>query len=371
MKNKLVEIITKSSPHLSWIDNGMLYLCQHGSKAYNCHKEDGTSDDDYKSIFIPPAKYFTGFLHTCDQIELKAPNPDCVIYNIKKFFQLACSANPNLLEMLYVKPEYRLYVHPLMEKILENRDKFLSTKVRFSYGGFAFDQMRRVKLHRSWLLTKMQAPPTREEFGLPSEPVIGMENLKAAMSVVDKELDRFNFNFMEDLTNDQRIEIKNAMHEMLTNMQIFHGDLFEACAKKVNMDDNLIFILQKEREYKGKQENWRKYCDWKKNRNPERAKDEERIGFDCKFGYHIYRLYTTCKEILIEGKINVFREDRDEIMKIRRGEWTFEQLDEFVINADKELQILYETTKILPKSPDVKFLDKLCQDIVGEKLGLI
>lgn len=363
-----IQQIIKNSPHLAWMEKGLLYLCLHGSKAYNCHTE--TSDDDFKGITLVPRSILHGFLTHFDQAELKDPNPDTVIYNIKKFFNLAVGNNPNLLEMLYVNPEHQLYIHPLMEKILEHRKEFLSTKVRFSFGGFAFSQMKRVRHHRAWLLNPMKEPPTRDEMGLPPQPEIGMENLKAAMAAVDKELDKFNFNFMTELDNDQRIEIKNAMHEMLTSMQIFSKDMFTAACKKIGMDDNLILIMQKEREYKHRQEEWRKYCEWKTNRNEKRAADEAKYGYDLKFGYHIVRLYNTCKEILTEGKVNVYRQDRDEIMKVRRGEWTFEQLEEFTQKSDAELEQLYKTTTVVPRQPNVKFLDKLCQEIIEQGLNL-
>jgi predicted nucleotidyltransferase len=363
----VVDIISKQAPHLSWIKDHLIYLCIHGSKAYNCHVE--SSDDDYKGVTCLPKKYLYGFNLNFEQAELKDPNPDTVIFSILKYFNLASSANPNILETLFVKPEHQLYVHPLIEKIIDKRDIFLSKKIRFSFGGFAYSQMKRTKLHRSWLL-KPIAKPSREEFGLPPQPEIGQENLNAAMAFVNKELDKFNFNFMHNLSSEDRIMVKNAVEDMLCTMKIYHEDMFKAITKKISFDDNLVRILQKEREYSSKLEDWKKYNNWLENRNEKRAQDEAKYGYDLKFGYHIVRLFKTAKELLETGKLNVYREDREEIMKVRRGEWTFDQLDEFTEKSDKELQHLYETSNKLPNSPNINELNSLCQEIVEQGINM-
>src|SRR5205085_862996 len=138
------------------------------------------SDDDYKGVCSPPSKYFFGFMDNFEQAELKSPDPDCVIYSIIKFFNLAVnSANPNLLEMLFIRPEHQLYIHPLFQSVLDNRDLFLSKKMCHSFGRFAFAQMKRLKLHREWMMNPVEQPPTRADFGLPDKPEIGKENLEA------------------------------------------------------------------------------------------------------------------------------------------------------------------------------------------------
>lgn len=364
---QVIDAITNQAPHLSWIKDHLIYLCIHGSKAYNCHIE--SSDDDYKGVTTLPKNYLYSSILNFEQAELKDPNPDTVIFSILKYFNLASSANPNILETLFVKPEHQLYVHPLMEKIIDNRNAFLSKKVRFSFGGFAYSQMKRTKIHRSWLLKPVKKP-SRKDFDLPDQPEIGQENLNAAMAAVDKELDKFNFNFLHSLSPEDRVMVKNSVSDMLTSMKIYHDDMFKAVTKKISFDDNLVRILQKEREYNSKLEDWRKYNDWLKNRNEKRAADEAKYGYDLKFAYHIVRLYRTCKELLETGKLNVYREDREEIMEVRNGRWTFDQLNEFVEKSDKELQTLYETSNVLPDTPNYKLLDNLCQEIVEAGINM-
>ncbi len=362
----VISTIIEKSPHLDWMKDGLLYLVLSGSKSYNCATP--ASDDDYKGIAVPSKKYFTGFLHNFEQAELK--DPDAVVFNVMKFFNLiASTANPNLLEILHTRSEFQLFVHPAMEEIIDNKHKFLSKRIRYSFGGFAFDQMRRLKLHRAWL-RKDPVMPNRKDFGLPDKPEMGTENLKAALAMIDKEMDRYNFKFLDHLDNDQRIGIKNIVNQMLAEMKITKedGGLFTMCAKKIGMDDNMIFWAGKEREYNSKVEEFKKYNEWKKNRNPERYADEVKFLYDTKFAYHVHRLYSTAIEALETGKLNVFREDRDTLMDIRSGKWSFEQLEEFSNQANIKLDKLYDESDKLPYSLDKKYLDNLCQRTVEKFL---
>ena len=48
-------------------------------------------------------------------------------------------------------------------------------------------------------------------------------------------------------------------------------------------------------------------------------------GFDTKFGYHVVRLIGEVEQILVEGDIDLQR-DNEQLKAIRRGEWTEERL---------------------------------------------
>lgn len=56
-------------------------------------------------------------------------------------------------------------------------------------------------------------------------------------------------------------------------------------------------------------------------------------------------------ELLETGKLNIKRYDAEELLSIRNGAWTYEQLIEFSEKSDKLLNELYKTSK-LPREPD-------------------
>lgn len=70
-----------------------------------------------------------------------------------------------------------------------------------------------------------------------------------------------------------------------------------------------------------------------------------------------------CGEILQTGKVIVRRPDREELLAIRDGAWSYEQLIDWAEQQDLLMGKLYETSN-LPHHPDRGALDKLCQELV-------
>ena len=83
---------------------------------------------------------------------------DLVIYDLAKIFQLATDANPNILELLFLDDRDILYQQKSWEILRENRDLFLSKKVKHTYTGYAMSQLKRIKGHRSWLMNLLPKP---------------------------------------------------------------------------------------------------------------------------------------------------------------------------------------------------------------------
>lgn len=279
--SEILDTVEKTSPNLPWVRKGLLYHVQHGSRAYNTNFED--SDYDSKGVVCPPKEYFLGYSQNFEQIELKSPNPDCTIYDLVKFFRLAAtSANPNLIEMLFVKPEHHLFVSPVWEQVLDNRDLFLTKKIRYSMGGFAFANWKRAKKHFEWLKHPPGSLPTRKALGLPEKPELGKEKTDFLFSMVEKEIEGHNFNFLQNITKDERYALKEMMSSMIDGFEKWEaGEKFEFYSRKLGVDDNVIEILQQERAYRNQLADYKRYQTWLSERNEERAKLEAKHGFDC------------------------------------------------------------------------------------------
>jgi hypothetical protein len=71
-----------------------------------------------------------------------------------------------------------------------------------------------------------------------------------------------------------------------------------------------------------------------------------------------------CEEILTTGKVIVKRPDRQELLDIRNGCWTYEQLIEFADGKEKHLNEIYAHYDVLQRIPDKEKLDKLCISLV-------
>ena len=358
-------LFSQFNKDISWIADKTIYLARHGSQAYGTSTPE--SDEDFKGICIPTKKYYLGAIKRFEQAELH--KPDTVIYEIGKFFRLAADCNPNALEVLFVDSSDIIQLDPLGEMVLAHRNDFLSKKVKFTMTGYAVAQLKRIKLHKRYLMNPPKAPPTRAELGLPEQTLIPADQMMAASAEVQKELDRFQLDFMEELEESQKIGMRAVMSDMLAELKITANQHWEAAARKIGLSDNLIQVMQREREYTGAKREWDQYQNWRKTRNPTRSALEEKYGYDTKHAYHLVRLIRMCREILTTGKVLVKRPDREELLTIRNGAWSYEQLIEFAEREDKELAELYLSTTVLPKTPDKEKLDKLCIELVEKSLS--
>jgi predicted nucleotidyltransferase len=349
-----------------WLQDRTILLVNHGSVAYGTSTPE--SDVDIKGVVVPPVQYFHGFLNKFEQAESK--DPDLVIYDIRKFCYLASECNPNIIEVLWVDPsDYRL-ITPLGQKLIDARELFISKKARHTFSGYAVAQLKRIQTHYRWLKSPPDHEPTREEFGLIGQKLIPVDQLEAAQSMINKTLEAWRLDDLDDLDPSQKIAIQAAMSSRLSEILKWTWDEekgWSAAARSLGFSDNFIYLLGQEKKYKTKQIEWSQYQNWLKTRNPKRAAIEAKYGYDCKHAMHLVRLMRMCREILETGKVIVKRPDREELLAIRNGLWTYEQLLDWSIGEDVKLDQVYQTST-LRHSPDRKALDKLCQSIVEEML---
>lgn len=306
---------------LKWVPKRTIFMTVHGSQAYNTATPE--SDIDIKGLCIPPKEYFHGFCRTFEQIEGSDPH-DMVVYGLRKFMKLASQTNPNIIEILFTDPEDWVVDTALYRKLYDRRDMFLSKKAKFTFGGYAHQQLKRIKGHKRWLLEPPTHKPTREEFGLPTNHKLSASEMGATQKLLDEN---------------------------------------------VRLDENVMQLFNREQAYQSKLREWKQYENWKKNRNKKRAAIEAEFGYDCKHAGHLVRLMRMCREILTDGTVNVRRPDAEELLAIRNGAWTYDQLIEWADKQESEMQALYEAST-LPDKPRTEEIDELCQELVEEALEL-
>lgn len=346
-----------------WLEPSLLMLVKHGSHAYGLNTPE--SDLDLKGICIPPINYFLGAFNHFEQAELREPehNEECVIYDIRKFFILAANCNPNIIEVLWVDPTDIVRDSVLGAILRMNRNEFLSRKAKFTFSGYAMAQLKRINTHRRWLLNPPQKMPTREEFGLPAyNSELSKSKMESVLAEVQKQVDTWNLD-LEDLSPAGKIRIENQMTEILTEMKIGQDETWMAAARHINLDENTILVLDRERHYKNAKREYVQYENWKKTRNPKRAALEEKYGLDTKHASHLIRLMRMCEEILTTGEVRVKRPDREELLGIRNGSMSYDDIVSWAEEQDKKLDELYDKSP-LPKSPNRVVLDQLCMSIV-------
>lgn len=82
---------------------------------------------------------------------------------------------------------------------------------------------------------------------------------------------------------------------------------------------------------------------------------------------HTFRLLLVAEEIVKDGIINVFRNDREYLLSIKS--WNYEY-DELFNNAEKKIKQLEQLYSLstLPPSPDIAYLEDI---LILEKLSIV
>jgi len=128
---------------------------------------------------------------------------------------------------------------------------------------------------------------------------------------------------------------------------------------------------EKQRQYQAACRQWQRYRGWLSKRNPARAVLEATHGYDTKHAAHLVRLLRMGRELLETGQVHVWRGDRDgdELQAIRAGAWTYDQLDAWAEQADRELdQVITQGRCVVPDQPDLATLDALTVDLLRASL---
>jgi uncharacterized protein len=98
-----------------------------------------------------------------------------------------------------------------------------------------------------------------------------------------------------------------------------------------------------------------------------RAEIVAKHGYDTKFAYHVVRLLGECEQILLEGDIDLQR-DNERLKAIRRGEWSEERLRQWAADKEADLERAFAASA-LPAVPDEARLKRLLLDCLEEHYG--
>lgn len=354
------------------IEDRTILIALTGSRGYGLATE--TSDYDYRGVFIATKPYYLGFekIEQKDKGWTQEPgkfsylSQDTCIYELKKFLELSADNNPNILELLWFKD----YVH-LTEvgKILQqHRQMFLSTKVKHTYAGYGYAQIKKLESHRRWLLDPPQQKPQPEDFGLaPTEPLT-LEEINSFLEYLYLLIrDRIQFlSESEELYNLLTAEID---YKGVLKQYPLPEETLDYTQQLTHSSKNFIQLLQKSQKYRSACREYENYQHWKKNRNPARAEMEAKVGYDCKFAMQAIRLLRTGIEILETGNVIVDRReagDVSELLAIKRGDYSYEEVMKIASQLYQGLDVAYGKSA-LPRSVDKEAVNQLCIDLVEQQ----
>lgn len=294
------------------------FLTVSGSRAYGTNNEN--SDTDIRGVALErPVDIFGN--GDFEQVEEK--ETDTVIYALKKYVNLCCGCNPNVIEMLGTREQDVLYINDIGRQIRANAGLFLSKRAYSTFVGYATMQLRR------------------------------LENALAHDSYPEDEKEK---HIMKSL---QAMILKTPKHYGLVGGEIKFSlpETGEDRTMRISMkidDVPLREFLILNQDINNMLRNYSKL----NHRN--KKKDEAHLR---KHAMHLIRLYLTGIDVLEKGEIITYREDDLPLLRgIRQGEVPFEDVIKLADELDGRINKVYVDSK-LPERVDMNRVNELLIDI--------
>ena len=314
LKTKEYEFLW-TDPHLG---KNILFLCLGGSHSYGTNIE--TSDVDIRGVALNSEKDLLGITHF-EQREDKAT--DTVIYSLNKFIELVSNCNPNVIEMLFCRPDHYIYMTPLGELILKNRHLFLTNRAYYTFSGYARAQLNRLEN----ALSRDEHAMTPQEI----EEHIARSVENCYQNCVEKlhfNRDQMSLHVGKDNEGNPELQVNVNLKDFpLRDFRIILSETTNVVADYKNCEVG--------------------------NRN--HKKDDLHLN---KHMMHLIRLFLMGNEILKDGDLHTYREkEHDLLMDIRNGKYRTENggiSEDFynLLNSlTEQMEELKATTK-LPRSVD-------------------
>jgi hypothetical protein len=344
-------MIIKQAPQL--IKDNLIVKHYAGSIAYGTNI--ATSDTDYRGIFVgDPVNIRTPF-YKIDECK-DTSEEDTVIYELSQFMKLACDCNPNIVESLWVDMENVVVATPAYYYLRELAPKLLSSKIAFTTAGYAFQQLKRLKGHSKWINNPQPIDPPKQ-----CDYLSLVHNFTTTKALKIDIPSRNKNNRLVPYSGNTF-----GIYPMI-GYQLFNEDTgnlnTEYDADIHTLGTPLFLVKFNKNEYDRDKEVWTNYWTWKRNRNVKRNELEEKYGYDSKHAMHLVRLLRMGAEALTTGELVVKRPDAEELLAIRNGAWSYDELIKYAESMDKHVrEVLYKTTK-LPKTADLKLAAKAIMDI--------
>jgi predicted nucleotidyltransferase len=140
--------IIESFPAGFDLDRHCVCAAYMGSISHNTYvpKEDPDSIDDVDimGVVVPPPERVIG-LRKWEHWTLQKDELDVVFFSLQKFVELLLKSNPNVVGLLWLRPDLYLRVHPAFQKLIDHRDIFGSRQAYESFAGYASAQIKKME----------------------------------------------------------------------------------------------------------------------------------------------------------------------------------------------------------------------------------
>lgn len=329
----------------------VLVECISGSTAYGLSLPH--SDIDKRGVFYAPRSFFFGL----EQItQLSSDSGDDAFSEIGRFFELLVKNNPTMIELLNTPKESVIYKHSFFNQI--TKDIYLSKLCKDTFAGYAVTQIKKAR----GLNKKILNPVDKQR-----KTVLDFCFVPEKQGAIPLNI------FLERQGYEQTDCGLSKIPHMNDIYGLYHGSHkgYKGIFKGEDSNDILLSSIPKEDKpiaylsfnksgYSSYCKEYKEYWQWVEKRNDARYQNTLSHGknYDTKNMMHTFRLLNMAEEIATFGEVRVKRDDRKFLLKVRSGEFDYEDLLIMAEEKIGQMKIAYEQSK-LPDRPDELKLNSL------------
>lgn len=340
----------------------LLFKALVGSQAYGTATP--ASDEDFKGIYMQSIHEILNGKYK-QQITV---TDDEVYYEINRFMGLLESNNPTIIEMLNTPENCIIYKDPILDELFENRDKFLTKKCRFSFGGYAVQQIKKAKgLNKNMNMEKESvARRTPLDF---CYIYIGNEKsipLRKWLEIKGYDHTKIGLAKINNFDNAHSVYVHDTMVykgivKMKDGVEVGNEVRISSIPKG---EESIAMMKYNVNGYKSHCKKYNFHVKWLKERNTARYVDIEGHGqqIDGKNMLHCRRLIDMAIEIAKGEGVNVYRSNAEYLLSIRKGKVDLQSL---LDNAESDLAMMdkaFEDSE-LPEGVETGLKDRILKNI--------
>jgi uncharacterized protein len=338
---------------LSYLREHQLILldCISGSKAYGL--DTANSDTDKRGLFFLPKKSFFAS-ESFDSIS-NASNDESYT-ELGKFFDLLSKSNPTMIELLNTPKDSVLFKHHLMDKVV--KELYLSKECEYSFAGYAMAQIKKAKgLNKKIVNPLALKRKTVLDF---CQVTLGSGTVKLTEFLSKKALSQEHCG-LSKLSN-----VAGMYALCYSENEGYKGVVQKESSNEVSLSsiekgaDLLAYLYFNKDAYSVYCKQYLEYWAWVEKRNDARYQNTLQNGknYDVKNMMHTFRLLEMAHEIALEGEVNVWRKDRELLLKIKTGDFEYDDLMKMADEKCLEIKDAFAKCD-LPMKPNVLRLKHL------------
>lgn len=377
-------------------DGRLVYEYVRGSRLYNLNTP--VSDTDTGGVYLCSRDEFFGLFGYKPQVSDE--RHDNTWFEIGELLRLLMKSNPTVLETLFI-PKDKIIgnVHPIMQMIIEHRDKFVTKQCFNPFFGYAKSQIEKARGLNKKIVNPVEKRLSPMDFtytfrgqgSLPLADWLTERGLKQRYcGVVNvpnmRDMHGVYYDFGLHCTEEEQWSESQPFLDFASKyFAVDDAHVFLSCLKPIGYrgvfneekdgsqirlssiekktDRPICFISYNLDAYSQHCRTYAEYQRWVKERNPERYRSNLDKSYDSKNMMHMFRLVHMASEIA-EGRGVILERtyDRQFLLNVRNHKYEYDELMAMLEEDASQMNALM-TASTIPDRIDPGFVNSLMIEI--------